>query len=283
MRKILVLLATIFASLGAFASGHGPVFGYATPTNSQGEFSFDLGMSGRSGEAGNDLSARFMASYGFTPHLMLSVIAPAPILKAPMTPTRLMTDRDFESQVSWRFHHNAAKVGTRFESTAFASVIAPGADASSGVMGMLKRAPGFSGGAATGIASRSNYLWLGGGFARFLERDGDRRPNVFSYSLVYGYRPLAWRKDTGWDWRLFAEMGGEKSTSIQHFGVQLPGSEANQVFLGPSVLGIRENYAIEGGVQLPVYRNVGSVLVRERVRWVINVSYFLFQHSKHSH
>jgi hypothetical protein len=281
MKRIGILLATLFASSCLFASGHGPVFGYATPTNSQGEFSFDLGVDGRSGEAGNDLAARFMASYGFTPHLMLSVIAPAPIEKSPMTPTRLMSGHDFESEMSWRFHHNASKVGTRFESTAFTSVIVPGAD--SGIMGTLKRAPGFSAGAASGIASRSNYLWLGGAFARYLERDGDRRPNVFSWSLVYGYRPLAWRKDTGWDWRLFAEMGGEKSTNIQHFGLQIPGSEANQVFLGPSVLGIRNNYAIEGGVQLPVYRNVGPVLARERVRFVINVSYFLFQHSNHSH
>src|SRR3954466_10908781 len=99
MRTFLCIVLTLCIAAPVWASGHGPVFGYATPTNSQGEFSFDLGVDGRSGEAGNDLAARFMASYGFTPHLMLSVIAPAPIEKAPMTPTRLMSGHDFESEM----------------------------------------------------------------------------------------------------------------------------------------------------------------------------------------
>jgi hypothetical protein len=41
--------------------------------------------------------------------------------------------------------------------------------------------------------------------------------------------------------------------------------------------------AFDRSVQLPVHRNVAPVLARERVRWIINVSYFLFQHSNHSH
>ena len=277
----LSVCTTLSITARAHASGHGPVFGYATPTNSQGEWSIDLGATGRNTEAGNDTSMRAMLSYGFTPHLMLSVSAPITFTKADTTPTRLM-NHDFESNLSWRVHHNPSKVGTRFESTVFGGVLMPGADATSGVMGQLKRAPGFTVGGATGMASRSHYLWIGGAFARYLERDGDRRPDVLSYSLVYGYRPPAWRKDSGWDWRLFGEMAGEYSDHIQHFGVTTPGTDANQLFLGPSVLGIRKNYAIEGGVQFPVYRDVGILLPRERVRWVVNFSYFIFQ-SGHNH
>jgi hypothetical protein len=273
--------AALCVTTPASASGHGPVFGYATPTNSQGEWSIDLGVTGRNTGAGNDVSTRGMLSYGFTPHLMLSLSAPVAFTKAETTPTRLMS-HDFESDLSWRFHHNPSNVGTRFESTVFAGLLMPGADSSSGVMGQLKRAPGFTAGGASGMASRAHYLWIGGAFARYLEKDGDRRPDLLSYSLVYGYRPPAWRKDSGWDWRLFAEMTGERSDHIRHLGVLVPGTDANQLFLGPSVLGIRKNYAIEGGVQFPVYRDVGTLLPKERVRWVVNFSYFIFQQG-HNH
>src|SRR5436190_18820191 len=274
----LFFCAALFCTTPAFASGHGPVFGYATPTNSQGEWSVDLGVTGRNSEAGSDTSVRAMLFYGFTPHLMWSVSAPAALSKAATTPSRLMSGHDFESDLSWRFHHNPSKVGTRFESTAFGGLLMPGADSSSRVMGQLKRAPGFTAGGATGMASRSHYLWIGGAVARYLERDGDRRPDVLSYSLVYGYRPPAWRKDSGWDWRLFAEMTGERSDRIRHLRLTVPGTDPNQLFYGPSAMGIRKNYAIEGGVQFPVYRDVGMLLPKERVRWVVNFSYFIFQH-----
>src|SRR5947199_7136181 len=76
------LCAALFSATLAFASGHAPVFGYATPTNSQGEWSVDLGVTGRSSEAGSDTSMRAMLSYGFTPHLMLSVSAPVTLTSA---------------------------------------------------------------------------------------------------------------------------------------------------------------------------------------------------------
>ena len=150
----LSLCAALFVTTRAFASGHGPVFGYATPTNSQGEWSVDLGATGRNNEAGNDISTRAMLSYGFTPHLMFSVSAPVMQSKAATTPTRMMS-HDFESGLSWRFHHNPSKVGTRFESTIFGGLLMPAADSTSGVMGELKRAPGFSAGGASGMASRA--------------------------------------------------------------------------------------------------------------------------------
>src|SRR5437763_16836548 len=94
--------AALFCTTPAFASGHGPVFGYVTPTNSQGEWSVDLGLTGRNSERGSDTSVRAMLSYGFAPHLMLSVSAPVTLTKAATTPTRLMSGHDFESDLSWR-------------------------------------------------------------------------------------------------------------------------------------------------------------------------------------
>ena len=54
----------------------------------------------------------------------------------------------------------------------------------------------------------------------------------------------------------------------------MPGTDAHQVFLGPSALGIYKNYAIQAGVQVPVYRNSGARLERERFRYAMNLSYF---------
>ena len=77
-----------------------------------------------------------------------------------------------------------------------------------------------------------------------------------------------------WDWRLFAELSGERSTKAVHNGGLMPGTDAHQVFVGPSALGIYKNYAIEAGVQVPVYRRSGARLERERVRYAMNFSYF---------
>ncbi len=268
----------------ASAAGHGPIFGYATPVNSQGEWSFDEGLIWRNTGAGSQLTSRSLFAYGFTPHLQVSFTVPAILTNASLPGTRLGGGGDFESNLGWRFHHNAKNVGLRLESTAFAGIVVPGPQGGPGVLDNLERAPGITLSAATGLASRSNYVWFGGGYTGFAANNGDRRPQTFTYSAVYGYRPRALRKDYPfWDWRGFAELTGEKSTTARFGGATLAGSDAHQIFLGPSVLGIYKSFAISGGVQFPIYRDVGSLLPRERVRVALNVSYFLFQHSHTSH
>jgi hypothetical protein len=143
------------------------------------------------------------------------------------------------------------------------------------MLGTLKRAPGYFTAVATGMASRSHYFWLGVGNTHYLDRDGDQRPNTLTYSFVYGYRPPPLRKDyPHWDWRGFLEMAGDLSTKARASDVQMPGTDGHQIFLGPSVLAIYKNYAVEGGIQLPLYRQVGSRFQRERVRFAINFSHF---------
>jgi hypothetical protein len=44
MKIILTLACASALASPALATGHEPVFGYATPVNSQGEFSFDTGL-----------------------------------------------------------------------------------------------------------------------------------------------------------------------------------------------------------------------------------------------
>ena len=283
MKLVVVLLAVVGLPALAIAAAHGPLFGLATPTNSQGEWSFDEGIFGRNTSLGTQASIRGLVAYGFTPHLTLSFTLPAVVGDTPLPPTRIQPGADFESTLAWRFQHSATKIGTRIESTAFAGLVIPGPQ--SGFDGVVHttNAPGTMFGAVTGLASRSHYLWLGSTFTKFYEHHGQRRPDVLDYSLVYGYRPPKWRRPPDkWDWRLFGELVGERSNRFVQANVPVANTQANQVFLGPTALGIFHNYTVSFGAQFPIYQNVGSAFPKERVRFAVNFSYLLFQHG-HSH
>lgn len=273
----LVVVATATPTVSA--SGHGPLFGMATPTNVAGGWAIDFGAMGRRGDPGHASTLRTMISFGWTEDLQLSASAPL-VLSSTTLPAARMTGMmpgggDVEGLVAWRFHRTGTGIGSRFESTIYGGLIVPGPQRPAGLAGSFSRAPGTYTGIATGVASRSQYVWGGIGYTRFIERDGDQRPAVLSYSVVWGYRPPRWRTEyPHWDWRLFAEMTGERATHVVHNGVEMPGTDAHQIFLGPSTLGIYKNYTIEGGVQWPVYRRLGPQVARESVRYAVNFSYF---------
>jgi hypothetical protein len=268
--------------ISVHAQGHGPVFGYATPTNSQGEYTFDTALIARDGSAGSQLMLRGIVTYGFTPFLQLSIITPAVLKDAALPPTRMTGGDDFEAKLGWRFHHKIKGVGTRFESTLYTSLVLPGPQFIAGSLADLKFAPGGMIALASGIASRSHYFWAGAGFTAFAPSGGDKNPNVVSYSLVYAYRPRAWRTEPNrWDWRLLAEMTGERSGDFQKSGLEIPKSQSHQIFIGPSTLGVYKQYAIQGGIQFPIYQDVGSLLPKENYRVVFNFTYFLFPSHQH--
>jgi hypothetical protein len=279
MKLSLLLLCCLCWVPNARADGHGPVFGFATPTNSQGEWSFDEGVFGRANDFGSEASLRELIGYGFTPHLTLFVTAPAVFGSVQLPPTRIQPGAYFDATVKWRFQHRPTKIGARIESTLLAGVATPGPQ--SGFRNIATtNMPGTMLGAVTGMASRSHYVWLGGAFTRFYEHGGLKSPDVLAYSLVYGYRPPKWRRSPDkWDWRLFAELVGERSDRFLQAGVAVPQTQASQVFLGPSLLGIYRSYTISFGALAPVYQNVGSFYPSERVRFAVNFSYLLFQHS----
>src|SRR5262245_15085988 len=276
---LFLIFWTFWVAPCVLADGHGPVFGLATPTNSQGEWSFDAGIFGRANDFGQQASVRGLIGYGVTPHLTLVLTAPVVAGDLSLTPTRIQPGGDFDGGLKWRFQHRATRVGTRIESTAFASLVVPGPQ--SGYANIpTTNVPGFMFGAVTGMASRSHSVWLGATFTKFFERSDSKRPDVLDYSLVYGYRPPGWRKaPEKWDWRLFAELVGEHSDRFVTGGVVVPQTEAHQLFLGPTLLGIHRNYTISFGAQAPIYQSVGSYFPHERVRFAVNFSYLLFQHS----
>jgi hypothetical protein len=278
MKRALILLVALAVPY-TNAANHGPVFGLATPTNSQGEWSFDQGVFDRTTSLGSQASLRELVGYGFTPHLTVAFTLPSVIGDTPLPPTRIQPGADFDMTLAWRFQHRATRVGTRIESTAFTGMVVPGPKSTfSGIK--PTNVPGVMIGGVTGRASLSHYLWLGGTFTKFFEHDGSKRPDVFDYSLVYGYRPAKWRRPPDkWDWRLFAELVGERSGTFHEASVPVPNTQSHQVFLGPTALGIFHNYTVSFGAQFPVYQNVETQFQKERVRLAINFSYLLFQHS----
>ena len=280
MKRAISLLVALVLPFQAIAANHGPVFGLATPTNSQGEWSFDQGIFDRTTSLGSQASLRELVGYGFTPHLTLSFTLPGVVGDTRLSPTRIQPGDDFDSTLAWRFQHRATKVGARIESTAFAGLVVPGQQSALNGVARTANAPGFMLGAVTGRASLSHYVWLGSTFTTFAEHNGDRRPNVLDYSLVYGYRPPKWRRSPDkWDWRLFGELVAERSNRFSQGNVAVENTQAHQVFLGPSALGIYRNYTVSFGTQFPIYQNVGSVWPKERVRFAVNFSYLFFQHS----
>src|SRR6266852_9676531 len=103
MKRAISLLVLLALPVQAWAASHGPVFGLATPTNSQGEWSFDQGIFDRTTSVGTQASIRELVGYGFTPHLTLSFTLPAVVGNTPLPPTRTQPGDDFDSTLAWRF------------------------------------------------------------------------------------------------------------------------------------------------------------------------------------
>ncbi len=278
MKYPLVLACAFFAVGTALAADHGPVFSYATPVNSEREWSFDTGIFGRVGSQGTQMSTGSGFGYGLTPHITAYAVLPATFGSGNLPESRLMPGSEWSAGAAWRFLHSVTSVGRRTESTASLGLVVPGPQQDSGVLGTLHRAPGVAGTLATGLASRSQYLWFGGGYTRFAEASSDRRPDTFSWSAVYGYRPSRLRRGYDqWDYRGFVELTGEHSGGVRSNGQVLPDSTSTTLWLGPSVLAIYKNVAIEGGVQGPLFREVSeSIYGREHVRFAINLSYLKY-------
>jgi hypothetical protein len=260
------------------AADHGPVFGLATPTNPQGGWSFDLGVNGRGGAAGASSTLEGELTYGLTQNIKLAVSGPVVFRADPYARSSVTTNTpvsgDFSGLAWWRFQRRDY-AGKRIESTAVAGVLVPGAQAETGLYRGLNSGPGYLVGGVTGIASRSQYVWVGASYQRYAESKGDRRPDLLTYTAVYGYRPLSWRTDyPRWDWRIFGEITGERTGTLQRQLARIPGSQARQVFLGPSVLGVYRAIGIEAGIQFPVYRDTGPLFPRERYRFALNFAYF---------
>jgi hypothetical protein len=271
------LFAALVLPYVVHASGHGPVFALATPTAPTGGWSLDTSFMGRFG-SGNGTMFRGTLGYGITEDLKVSISAPLIFHSEPFAPSRTASTTpmggDFEGLALWRIQRKDLGVGSRFETTAIGGLLVPGPQDTGGVLKGLHSGPGALAGIVTGFASRKHYVWAGTSYQRYAGSRGDRRGDLLFCSLAYAYRPPSWRKDLGWDWRIFGEITGERGGLAVRSGVDLPGSGSHQVFVGPTTLGVYKNYAVSGGIQVAIHQDAIPFYARERVRIAINFSRF---------
>jgi hypothetical protein len=263
-----------------YASGHGPVFGAATPTLGKGGWAFDQACMGQVMESPSDSSSllRSMISLGITEKLQISGSLPVPLSNSNAMPSgRMMAmmsgNPDFESLLGWRFQTRPVGEGARLESTVYTGGLLPLDSQRAGI----QTSPAGFVLLTSGYASRSHYVWAGASYLRHVERAGDRLGSVTSFSLVYGYRPPAWRKDYPKpDLRFFVEATGDITGTSLHDGQPMTDTGGRVAMVGPTMLLLYKAYAVEGGVLYPVYQRNRPMQPDERFRFGVNFTYFFW-------
>ena len=198
------------------ASGHGPVFGAATPTLGRGGWSIDQAYTFRGGEGDDPQSQQMlktMVSFGITETFQVSGSVPIAMSNG-LAPSRMMSamssEREFEALLAYRFQKRPIGIGGRQESTLYVGGTIPTESKRSG----LPVGPSLVVEAATGYASRAHYAWIGGGLQHFVERDGAKHGAARFVTFVYGYRPPPMRVEPGEpDLRFFVEATVEDRTA----------------------------------------------------------------------
>ncbi len=272
LTRLITLLAV--PSL-ALAQGHGPIFGLSTPTLGKGGWSLDATAMGRTLDNQQTAMIRTLLSYGINEDLQFSASLPMAIYTTQgVVPTRVSTrmpaSPDIEFTLGWRFQRRELGIGKRFESTVYLAFDYPTDPIRVG----LRTSPGFATALATGYASRVIYLWAGGLYRRYMTPIGatvDHLGDLAMYSLVVGYRPPAFQHDyPSPDWRLFVEAVGETTAEDVAAGAKRANSGGDQLFVGPTVLGLYGGWGVSGGPLFPVYRRVNGTQPREKARVSVN-------------
>jgi hypothetical protein len=271
----LLFVAATDQPLGA--SGHGPLFGAATPTLGRDGWSIDQAWTIRtSDDSSHEQMLKTMISYGITENLQISGSVPLALGTSDLGSARTMSmmsgGREFESLLGYRFQRRTIGIGTRQESTLYLGGTVPLQSAADPV----SVGPSIYVGGATGYASRAHYAWVGANIQHFSERNGDRLGDSRAVSVVYGYRPPALRTEAGKpDLRFFAEMTAEDRLADNHAGIAMANG-ARTVFAGPTALLLHKAVGVAGGVLFPLYEHVDDNRARERFRAAVNVTYFFW-------
>jgi hypothetical protein len=274
---VLTVLALTVTRKSACASGHGPVFGAATPTLGRDGWSIDQVLAVRDGDDGSrEHMLRTMISYGITENLQVSGSVPIALGGGDLASARAMSTmsggHEFETLLGYRFQRRTLGIGGRQESTLYLGGSVP----LQSRIDDVAIGPSVYLGGATGYASRAHYAWVGANVQHFTERSGDQIGDSRMFSAVYGYRPPALRTETGKpDLRFFVEMTAEHRQSDYHAGINMANG-ARTVFVGPTALLLHKAFGISGGVLFPLYERVDQNRVAERFRATVNVTYFFW-------
>jgi hypothetical protein len=272
-----VFVALVASVAPASASGHGPVFGQATPTLGRGGWSLDQAWTLRAGDDHQQQQMlKTMLSYGVTENLQISGSMPLAMSEGRLAPARMMSamssDREFEALAAYRFQQRTIGIGGRQESTFYVGGTAPFERERNGVAA----GGSIEGGISTGYASRAHYVWVGGSVQHYLERSSDQLGDSRLVTAVYGYRPEALRTEAGRpELRFFVEITAEDRGAQRTAGVETVAG-ARTVFVGPTTLLLHKAVGVEAGVLFPAYQRVDSTSVREHVRVAVNLAYFFW-------
>lgn len=272
VRTLMFALIALASATEARGSGHGPVFGAATPTLGRGAWSLDQAWTMRMGEGETrEHMLKTMVTFGVTEIVQLSASIPEVMSDTTLAPARMMSamsnDREVEALVGYRFHRTPVGIGGRRESTLYVGGTVPTEQ---------DRGASLVIGAATGYAGRAHYVWIGGGIQHYFERGDARMGASRTLTAVYGYRPPPLRMEAGRpDVRFFVETVFEDRRAVDVDGARVrPGPRT--VFIGPTSLLVYKAIALEGGVQWAAYQRSGAG-VKEHARVAVNVSYFWFR------
>ena len=259
------------------ASGHGPVFGATTPTLGKGGWSVDTAWTLRASEPeGAEQMLKSMISFGITENLQLSASLPLATTSGTLPGARMMSlmsnERELEVLAGYRFQRRVVGIGGRQDSTVYAGWTLP----FESTRGGIRASPSLYLGAATGYASRSHYVWVGGGLQHFTEDQGDQLGASRFASVVYGFRPKPLRVEAHKpDARLFVEATAEDRQPDKAGGIR-QATAARSVFVGPTTLILYKAFAFEAGVLFPAYQRVDAGRSKERLRVAVNLSYFFW-------
>ena len=265
MRSLLIAVSLLI-SADAFASGHGPVFGAATPTLGRGAWSLDQALTFRLGDdKTREHMLKSMVTFGVTEVLQVSASIPEVMSDNTFAPARMMSamsnDRELELLAGYRFQRKPIGVGGRRESTLYVGGTMPLEHT------RLNTAAGGSIviGAATGYAGRAHYVWFGGGIQQYTARRQQRLSGSATVTAVYGYRPAVFRNEHGRpDLRFFVESTFEDRAAIR------------TLFAGPTSLLVYKAIALEGGVQFALHQTAHGG-AKEQMRIAVNFAYFWFK------
>ena len=273
LRFWICLAAALLGGRDVRASGHGPVFGAATPTLGRGGWSIDQAYTFSGGDDEAQQMFKTMVSFGITENVQVSGSIPLAMADG-LAPSRMMSamssEREFEGLLAYRFQKRTIGIGGRQESTLYVGGTVPMESERDGAA----VGPSVVIQAATGYASRAHYAWFGGGIQQFIERGGDRQGSSRFLTAVYGYRPPPLRVEPGKpDLRFFVEATAENRTATEVAGVDVD-QGARTIFIGPTSLLVYKAVAVEGGVLFPVYQRANQA--KERIQVAVNFAYFFW-------
>ena len=220
---LLAVVLTLALSPPAFGSGHGPVFGVATPTLGRGGWSLDQAWTMRAGnDDEHEQMLKTMLSFGITENLQLSGSFPLATSDGTLAPARMMgamsSDREFEALTAYRFQRRTIGIGGRQESTFYVGGTAPFERRRNGI----DIGPSVEAGISTGYASRAHYAWVGAAVQHYFDRGNAQFGDSRLITGVYGYRPAILRTEAGKpDLRFLVEVTAEDRARPQVSGVAL--------------------------------------------------------------